>query len=129
MGQAESSVAVLRGLKQAGVQIQVDDFGTGYSSLSYLQRFQLDALKVNRSFVGALGSAGENTEIVRTIITLAKNLGMAVIAEGVETPRQRTILQQLGCDYVQGWLFSHPLDVGAAEALLEGVPGTHRAGA
>ncbi|HEV2290534.1 MAG TPA: EAL domain-containing protein [Gemmatimonadales bacterium] len=118
MGQAESSVAVLRGLKQAGVQVQVDDFGTGYSSLSYLQRFQLDALKIDRSFVGALGNPGENPEIVRTIITLAKNLGMAVIAEGVETPRQRTILQQLGCDYVQGWLFSHPLDVDAAAALL-----------
>lgn len=120
MGQAESSVAVLRGLKQAGVQVQVDDFGTGYSSLSYLQRFQLDALKIDRSFVGALGNSGENPEIVRTIITLAKNLGMAVIAEGVETPRQRTILQQLGCDYVQGWLFSHPLDGDAAEALLRG---------
>ncbi|MGH7733769.1 MAG: putative bifunctional diguanylate cyclase/phosphodiesterase, partial [Gemmatimonadales bacterium] len=118
MGQAESSVAVLRGLKQAGVQVQVDDFGTGYSSLSYLQRFQLDALKIDRSFVGELGNPGENPEIVRTIITLAKNLGMAVIAEGVETPRQRTMLQQFGCDYVQGWLFSHPLDGQAAEALL-----------
>ncbi|HEU5357809.1 MAG TPA: EAL domain-containing protein [Gemmatimonadales bacterium] len=130
MGQAESSVAVLRGLKQAGVQVQVDDFGTGYSSLSYLQRFQLDALKIDRSFVGALGNPGENPEIVRTIITLAKNLGMAVIAEGVETPRQRTILQQLGCDYVQGWLFSHPLDVEAAAALLgvELAGGTRRPG-
>ncbi|MGB7212861.1 MAG: EAL domain-containing protein [Gemmatimonadales bacterium] len=123
MGQAESSVAVLRGLKQAGVQVQVDDFGTGYSSLSYLQRFQLDALKIDRSFVGELGNPGENPEIVRTIITLAKNLGMAVIAEGVETPRQRTMLQQFGCDYVQGWLFSHPLDQQAAEALLQGEQG------
>ncbi|HET7024267.1 MAG TPA: EAL domain-containing protein [Gemmatimonadales bacterium] len=122
MGQAESSVAVLRGLKQAGVQVQVDDFGTGYSSLSYLQRFQLDALKIDRSFVGELGNPGENPEIVRTIIALAKNLGMAVIAEGVETPRQRTMLQQFGCDYVQGWLFSHPLDREAAEALLDAEP-------
>ncbi|MGH7591141.1 MAG: EAL domain-containing protein, partial [Gemmatimonadales bacterium] len=73
---------------------------------------------IDRSFVGELGNPGENPEIVRTIITLAKNLGMAVIAEVVETPRQRTMLQQFGCDYVQGWLFSHPLDGQAAEALL-----------
>ena len=118
MTQAEQSIRILRGLKELGLQIQVDDFGTGYSSLSYLQRFQLDALKVDRSFVGALGAPGENPEIVRTIITLGKTLGMAVIAEGIETPRQQQILLQLGCDYGQGWRFSQPLDVDGAEALL-----------
>jgi diguanylate cyclase (GGDEF)-like protein len=118
MTQAEQSIRILRGLKELGLQIQVDDFGTGYSSLSYLQRFQLDALKVDRSFVGALGAPGENPEIVRTIITLGKTLGMAVIAEGIETPRQQQILLQLGCDYGQGWRFSQPLDVEGAESLL-----------
>ncbi|MBW8772722.1 MAG: bifunctional diguanylate cyclase/phosphodiesterase [Gemmatimonadetes bacterium] len=118
MTQAEQSVRVLKGLKELGLQVQVDDFGTGYSSLSYLQRFRLDALKIDRSFIGALGAPGENPEIVRTIITLGKTLGMAVIAEGIETPRQHQLLLQLGCDYGQGWRFSQPLDVDGAEALL-----------
>lgn len=118
MSQAEQSVRVLRSLKELGLQVQVDDFGTGYSSLSYLQRFRLDALKIDRSFIGALGAPGENPEIVRTIITLGKTLGMAVIAEGIETPRQHQLLLQLGCDYGQGWRFSQPLDVDGAEALL-----------
>jgi diguanylate cyclase (GGDEF)-like protein len=118
MSQAEQSVRVLRGLKELGLQVQVDDFGTGYSSLSYLQRFRLDALKIDRSFVGALGAPGENPEIVRTIITLGKTLGMAVIAEGIETPRQQALLLQLGCDYGQGWRFSQPLDIDGAEGLL-----------
>jgi diguanylate cyclase (GGDEF)-like protein/PAS domain S-box-containing protein len=118
MTQAEQSVRVLKGLKELGVQVQVDDFGTGYSSLSYLQRFRLDALKIDRSFIGALGAPGENPEIVRTIITLGKTLGMAVIAEGIETPRQHQLLLQLGCDYGQGWRFSQPVDAEGAEALL-----------
>ena len=118
MTQAEQSVRVLRGLKELGLQVQVDDFGTGYSSLSYLQRFRLDALKIDRSFIGALGAPGENPEIVRTIITLGKTLGMAVIAEGIETPRQHQLLLKLGCDYGQGWRFSQPLDADGAEALL-----------
>ncbi|HET7040777.1 MAG TPA: EAL domain-containing protein, partial [Gemmatimonadales bacterium] len=118
MAQAEQNIRVLRGLKELGVQVQVDDFGTGYSSLSYLQRFRLDALKIDRSFIGALGAPGENPEIVRTIITLGKTLGMAVIAEGIETPRQQQLLLQLGCDYGQGWRFSQPLDADGAEALL-----------
>ena len=118
MTEAEQSVRVLKGLKELGLQVQVDDFGTGYSSLSYLQRFRLDALKIDRSFIGALGAPGENPEIVRTIITLGKTLGMAVIAEGIETPRQHQLLLQLGCDYGQGWRFSQPLDIDGAEALL-----------
>ena len=118
MSQAEQSVRVLKGLKELGLHVQVDDFGTGYSSLSYLQRFRLDALKIDRSFIGALGAPGENPEIVRTIITLGKTLGMAVIAEGIETPRQHQLLLQLGCDYGQGWRFSQPLDMDGAEALL-----------
>ena len=118
MAQAEQNIRVLRGLKELGVQVQVDDFGTGYSSLSYLQRFRLDALKIDRSFIGALGAPGENPEIVRTIITLGKTLGMAVIAEGIETPRQQQLLLQLGCDYGQGWRFSQPLDADGAEGLL-----------
>ncbi|HEU4569042.1 MAG TPA: EAL domain-containing protein [Gemmatimonadales bacterium] len=118
MTQAEASVRTLRALKELGVQVQVDDFGTGYSSLSYLQRFRLDALKIDRSFIGALGAPGENPEIVRTIVTLGKTLGMSVIAEGIETPRQHSLLQQLGCDYGQGWRFSQPLDPEGAVALL-----------
>jgi diguanylate cyclase (GGDEF)-like protein/PAS domain S-box-containing protein len=126
MSHAEQSIGVLRALKELGVQVQCDDFGTGYSSLSYLQRFRLDALKVDRSFVGVLGAPGENTEIVRTIITLGKTLGMSVIAEGIETPRQQQLLLQLGCDYGQGWRFSQPLDLESAENLLGSGSGLRR---
>ena len=118
MDYAEASVLTLRQLKQSGIQVQIDDFGTGYSSLNYLQRFEIDALKIDRSFVSKLGVSGENSEIARTIITLARNLGMKVVAEGIETDLQLNQLKSLGCDWGQGFLLSLPLKPFEVEALL-----------
>ena len=98
----------MRQLKELGVRISLDDFGTGYSSLSYLHRFPIDVLKIDRSFINRM-SVAKNSEIVRTIITLAINLGMEVIAEGVETEEQVAQLAGMRCDYVQGYLFSQPI--------------------
>jgi diguanylate cyclase (GGDEF)-like protein/PAS domain S-box-containing protein len=118
MGHAESAITTLTQLKQLGIQLAIDDFGTGYSSLSYLHRFPIDTLKVDRSFIQRVDVDGEQLAIVRTIITLAWNLGMEVIAEGVETPKQLAQLRSLRCEYAQGYLFSKPRDVQAIEALL-----------
>ncbi|MBD2740274.1 EAL domain-containing protein [Coleofasciculus sp. FACHB-1120] len=118
MENAESAIATLLELKKLGVQIYIDDFGTGYSSLSYLHRFPIDTLKIDRSFVGRMSSDSENWEIVRTIITLAHNLGLDVIAEGVETAEQLAQLRTLQCEYGQGYFFSRPLDVVAVETLM-----------
>jgi diguanylate cyclase (GGDEF)-like protein/PAS domain S-box-containing protein len=119
MDYAEASVLTLRQLKQSGIQVQIDDFGTGYSSLNYLQRFEIDALKIDRSFVSQLGVSGENSEIARTIITLARNLGMKVVAEGIETDLQLNQLKSLGCDWGQGFLLSLPLKPFEVEELLQ----------
>ncbi len=118
MSNAETACATLNGLRAQGLGISIDDFGTGYSSLSYLHRFPVDTLKVDRSFVGRMGEGDEDGEIVRTIITLARNLGMAVVAEGVETARQGDLLRGLGCEYAQGYFFSRPLDADAAARWL-----------
>jgi diguanylate cyclase (GGDEF)-like protein/PAS domain S-box-containing protein len=106
---------VLNGLRQLGVRIGIDDFGTGYSSLAYLHRLPLDVLKVDRSFVSSMSHSDENLEIVHTIITLGRSLGLDVVAEGVETEEQRRLLLDLGCTHAQGFLFSRPVpadDVG-----------------
>ncbi len=118
MEDADAAVGVVQQLKALGVRIHMDDFGTGYSSLSYLRRFALDVLKIDREFVGHMDVA-ENLELVRTIITLARNLGLAVIAEGVETTQQYLQLRALDCAYVQGFLFSPPLGAEGATRLLE----------
>ena len=102
----------------SGVQLAIDDFGTGYSSLSYLHRFPIDSLKIDRSFVSEMGGQGEPSEIVRAIVNLAHNLGLDVIAEGVETQAQLDHLTTLGCDYGQGYLFSVPMAADAATALV-----------
>ena len=103
-----AALDVLRALKSIGVSLAIDDFGTGYSSLSYLQRFPLDILKIDKSFVDELGR-GEGIEIVAAVIDLAHALGLQVVAEGVETPRQLEVLRELECDYAQGYLFSRPV--------------------
>jgi diguanylate cyclase (GGDEF)-like protein len=110
---------VLEGLRALGVQLCLDDFGTGYSSLSYLSRVPVASLKIDRSFVGRMGTAAEDLEIVRTIIALAEKLGMDVIAEGVETAEQLERIRSLNCKYAQGYLLSSPLDRAAVEALIE----------
>jgi EAL domain-containing protein (putative c-di-GMP-specific phosphodiesterase class I) len=118
VGDAENAIATLNRIKDAGVAISIDDFGTGYSSLNYLHRFPIDYLKIDRSFVGAMGEGNENREIVRTIIALAKSLKLEIIAEGIETKEQFKKLRRLGCQFGQGYLFSRPLPVSQIESML-----------
>jgi EAL domain-containing protein (putative c-di-GMP-specific phosphodiesterase class I) len=118
MEKPEAAAERLQQLRALGICLAIDDFGTGYSSLSCLHSFPVTTLKVDRAFIGRIGAGGENLEIVRTIVTLAHNLGLDVIAEGVETPEQLTYLKALGCEYGQGYLFAKPLDAVEAEILL-----------
>jgi len=121
MKNAASALAVLSALKELGVELAIDDFGTGYSSLTYLQRFPLDILKVDRSFVEELGVSVEGEEIVSAVINLAHALGLKVVAEGVETALQLEVLQSFECDLAQGFLFSKPLPATEIEASF-GLP-------
>jgi EAL domain-containing protein (putative c-di-GMP-specific phosphodiesterase class I) len=118
MDDIASAAETLRQMKAIGVQLAVDDFGTGYSSLAYLHRFPVDILKIDRSFVSRMGAGGENNEIVHTIKTLAENLGMEVVAEGVETLAQLQELTDLGCEYGQGYLFAKPAEATEAETFI-----------
>jgi EAL domain-containing protein (putative c-di-GMP-specific phosphodiesterase class I) len=118
MENVEDATDILTRLRDLGLQISMDDFGTGYSSLSHLRRFPIDTLKIDRSFVTQMAEDEENAEIVRTIIGLAQNLGMDVVAEGVETPEQIETLKSLGCEYGQGYFFSKPLDFQRAEQFI-----------
>jgi diguanylate cyclase (GGDEF)-like protein/PAS domain S-box-containing protein len=111
---------LLSQIKSLGVKLSIDDFGTGYSSLSYLQRFPFDTLKIDRSFTSAVGNQGKQESIiVRTIMPLAHNLGLDVVAEGVETVEQLAFLQQLRCKHAQGFFFSKPVNALEAEKLLQ----------
>ena len=105
-------------LKQCGVRIAMDDFGTGYSSLSYIQRIPIDVLKIDRSFIERLADPEGTRPIVEAVIAMARHLGLQVIAEGVETEEQQSILQQAGCNGFQGFLFARPLTPGDAEDCL-----------
>jgi diguanylate cyclase (GGDEF)-like protein/PAS domain S-box-containing protein len=118
MENIETATQMLQQMRDLGVQLSIDDFGTGYSSLSYLHRFPIDTLKIDKSFVMEMVDNNENIEIVRTIIMLAQNLGMDVIAEGVETKEQLALLRRLKCEKGQGYYFSRPLETTAAENLL-----------
>jgi diguanylate cyclase (GGDEF)-like protein/PAS domain S-box-containing protein len=118
MDNTDHMIAVLSQLKDLGIKIHIDDFGTGYSSLSYLQRFPINTLKIDQSFIGRLGCTGKDVEIVQTIINMAKNMKLHVIAEGVEKEENLKTLENLKCEYAQGYFFSHPLNVNEAEALL-----------
>jgi EAL domain-containing protein (putative c-di-GMP-specific phosphodiesterase class I) len=119
MENINTAIDMLMQLRGLGVGLSIDDFGTGYSSLSYLHRFPIDTLKIDRSFVTQMTDNSENAEIVRTIVTLARSLDMAVVAEGVETTDQLRQLGDLGCDYGQGYLFSRPVGAGQAAELLD----------
>jgi diguanylate cyclase (GGDEF)-like protein len=113
------AIDVLKKLSLAGVQIAMDDFGTGYSSLSVLKHFPLDTIKIDRSFVKDLVTSPSDAAIASTIIALAKGLNFKVLAEGVETADQATVLTQMGCDYAQGYWFSRPLTVAQIDDLLK----------
>ena len=117
MENAEAAAQMFKQLRSLGVQLSIDDFGTGYSSLSYLHRFPLNYLKIDRSFVTRMTTDNDNA-IVRTISTLARNLGMEVIAEGIETEEQFQQLKMLGCEFGQGFLFSRPVGSESVEHLL-----------
>ena len=114
----EAAIAMLLQLKSTGIQLSIDDFGTGYSSLSYLYRLPINTLKIDRSFVSRMGAQGEDSEIVGTIVSLAHNLRLDVIAEGVETAAQLAQLQALGCEYGQGYYFSRPVPAEAASDFI-----------
>ncbi len=122
MEDGEMAAGMLSQLRDLGIDLCIDDFGTGYSSLSYLHRFPINILKVDRSFVSRIGEMGENLEIVRAIVMLARSLGMEVVAEGVETAVQLAQMRAIGCEYGQGYFFSKPLDSEAATALLSRSP-------
>jgi EAL domain-containing protein (putative c-di-GMP-specific phosphodiesterase class I) len=118
MENAESTIKVLKKIRDLGVKLSIDDFGTGYSSLSYLHRFPIDTLKIDRSFVMTMEDGSENGEIVRTVIALAKALNLNVIAEGIESIHQFHQLRILGCEFGQGYLFSRPVPASEAAKLL-----------
>ena len=109
--------------RDAGIQVALDDFGTGYSSLSYLQRFDIDYIKIDQSFVRNLAPGSHDLALCEAIIVMAHKLNMKVIAEGVETTAQRDLLMTAGCDYAQGYLFSRPLPKEAFETLLQSAEG------
>ena len=118
MHHTEDNIAALRAFKTMGVRIAIDDFGTGYSSLSYLQRFPVDVLKIDRSFVTDLPTSDSNAAIVDAIVTLAHGLGLEVVAEGIETFEHVEFLRAHGCDQGQGYYFGRPLPLAEFENLL-----------
>jgi EAL domain-containing protein (putative c-di-GMP-specific phosphodiesterase class I) len=118
MDTAEETVERLGRLRESGVRLHIDDFGTGYSSLTYLHRFPIDALKIDRSFVGTMERSPDTVAIVKAVLTLGHTLGLEVIAEGVETREQLDLLRTFGCDLGQGYYLSRPLAVADAERLI-----------
>ena len=119
MGNAQQTLATLDRLKAMNIRLEIDDFGTGYSSLSYLQRLPFDILKIDRSFICEMAAGNGSLDIVKAISELAHSLKLEVIAEGVETEQQLVALRELGCDYVQGYFFSRPIDASATEKFCQ----------
>jgi EAL domain-containing protein (putative c-di-GMP-specific phosphodiesterase class I) len=120
LGREDGTLSALKALRSRGVGIAFDDFGTGYASLSYLTRYPLTRIKIDRSFVQKIDekSPSEDTAIVRSIIVMGRNLGLEVIAEGVETTAQENYLRAEGCHEMQGYLFSKPVPSNMFEMLL-----------
>jgi EAL domain-containing protein (putative c-di-GMP-specific phosphodiesterase class I) len=119
MHDVERTVTMLHQLKALGVQLSVDDFGTGYSSLAYLKRFPINVLKIDQSFVRDIATNPDDAMIVVSIISLAHNLRLQVIAEGVETAEQLAFLLHHDCDEIQGYYFSKPVSATAMEQTLQ----------
>jgi EAL domain-containing protein (putative c-di-GMP-specific phosphodiesterase class I) len=115
-----ANTIILDHLRKLGVRLSIDDFGTGYASLSYLRRLPADSLKIDKFFIKGFGYDHEDTAVVRMIIELAHTLSLEVIAEGVETEEQLTLLKEMGCDFAQGFYFSQPLPSEAVSGVLAG---------
>ena len=118
MDDAKATLATLEQLRGIGVYLSIDDFGTGYSSMNYLKRFDVRALKIDKSFISGLPQDSENAAITRAIIAMAHGLKMVVVAEGVETEEQLVMLEQFGCDVAQGYYLGHPLPHEAITQML-----------
>jgi len=118
IGEMQSAAAILQRLHEAGAGLMIDDFGTGYSSLNYLTNLPFDALKIDRSFVSRMECDDNGAEIVKAIVSLARNLRMDVVAEGVETLQQLERLRTIGCPYAQGFYFATPVDAGTATRMV-----------
>jgi len=119
MRDAEGAIKLLQALRDTGVRIAIDDFGTGYSSLAYLKRFPIDCVKIDRSFIRDLPGDLDDASITRSIIAMAHNMKLEVVAEGVETLPQLEFLHAHDCDEIQGFLFSKPLGIDAFEQFLD----------
>jgi diguanylate cyclase (GGDEF)-like protein len=119
MSDAEQTARRLAAIKELGVRVAIDDFGTGYSSLAYLQRFPVDALKIDRSFISRLGHDAEGETLIRTLIQLGRSLSIETLAEGIEDHGELSLLREEHCDAGQGFLFAEPLDVASCEAFLQ----------
>jgi EAL domain-containing protein (putative c-di-GMP-specific phosphodiesterase class I) len=122
MEDPQSSVAVLQGLRELGVQLSIDDFGTGYSSLAYLQQLPVSELKIDRSFVQGIDALPGTQRLFKTMVEMGHGMGLMVTAEGVETEAERATVAALGCDVMQGYLGSRPLHGAALQAWLDGLP-------
>ena len=118
MDESDAGIESLRAIRSLGVRLVLDDFGTGYSSLSYLKHLPLDAIKIDRSFVIELTGDDTNLPIVQAVIALAHGLGIDVVAEGIETAEQLTLLRELACDRGQGFLYARALPAAEAVELL-----------
>jgi len=112
MTRSDDNLAVLEELAGMGVRLAIDDFGTGYSSLAYLQRFPVNVVKIDRSFISGIGDDVNDTAIITAIIAMAQGLRLKVVAEGVETPAQLDMLKSLGCDQYQGYFYSAAVPAG-----------------
>jgi diguanylate cyclase (GGDEF)-like protein len=119
MANAEETAARLAAVKELGVRVAIDDFGTGYSSLAYLQRFPVDALKIDRSFIAKMRHDAEGATLIRTLVQLGKSLAIETLAEGIEQAHELSLLREESCDTGQGFLFARPLDVEECASFLE----------
>ncbi|HEX8784709.1 MAG TPA: EAL domain-containing protein, partial [Telluria sp.] len=114
-----SACSVIRALHTRGIEVAIDDFGTGYSSLSYLETLDLDYLKIDRSFIEAIGTGAPTSQVVSHIIAMARALGLTMIAEGIESEAQLEFLRANGVEFGQGWLFGQPVPFAEVERALQ----------